>query len=92
MGRKEALKSKSQYFKRAGRCRPAGSDICPVPGCLELKPPAYCLCKRHWRHLPQSLQDDIRFSFRPGQERDGQCSKQYQKLLIRAINAAGDGG
>ena len=66
--------SKASYVKRQPQTRP---HTCHWPGCGRQVPPAMWGCREHWFALPKPLRDRIWATYRPGQEKDMDPSRDY---------------
>lgn len=66
--------NKKQYVKAQPQTR---AHTCHWPGCNRQVPPAMWGCKKHWFALPKYLRDRIWATYRPGQEKDLDVSREY---------------
>jgi hypothetical protein len=73
---------------RGARERPRPAEhLCHAEGCTLAVPPRLLMCRRHWRMVPSSLQNDVWRQYRPGQETDKRPSLAYQRAAEAAIAA-----
>lgn len=74
MTNKTDQKAKVAYVKRQKQDR---FHTCHWPGCEKQVPPAMWRCKTHGFKLPKRLRDRIWQTYRPGQEKTMDPSKEY---------------
>ncbi len=63
---------------------------CHAKGCRTHVRPALLMCRRHWAMVPPALRTAIWATYRPGQERDKQPSREYLAAARDAINAVAE--
>lgn len=64
---------------------------CHVPGCERHVDPARLMCGMHWRLVPRALQREVWRTYRPGQEKDKNPSREYLAAATAAIEAVSNG-
>ena len=60
---------------------------CHATGCDTAVPPRLLMCLKHWRMVPQALQDAVWAAYRPGQETTKDPTSQYLAAARAAIQA-----
>ena len=60
---------------------------CHARDCTTLVSPRLLMCRRHWRMVPQALQDEVWRTYRQGQELDKDPSMAYIQAAKAAIAA-----
>jgi hypothetical protein len=60
---------------------------CHAKECTEPCPPKHLMCAKHWRMVPQELQQQVWASYRPGQELDKRPSEAWMFAAKAAILA-----
>lgn len=60
---------------------------CQARGCMRTIPTKLLMCSRHWRMVPQKIQNDVWRTYRPGQEEDLVLSEEYQQAYNAAVGA-----
>jgi hypothetical protein len=58
---------------------------CHAWACAEKVPPELLMCRRHWRMVPSTIQDEVWQHYRPGQCRDRQPSRAWHIAADAAI-------
>lgn len=58
------------------------SHTCHWKGCGKIVPASLWGCARHWYMLPVALREEIRRTYRPGQEIDKRPSAEYIAAAI----------
>lgn len=59
---------------------------CHAKGCGLSVPPAFFMCRKHWRMVPYDMQQDVWAEYNAGQEEgDAEVSEQYLKVTDVAI-------
>jgi hypothetical protein len=61
------------------------AHTCHATGCPVTVPPIMFMCKRHWRQLPKTMQNEIWRTYRPGQCDDWQISRAYAEAAKAAV-------
>jgi len=60
---------------------------CHAKGCTAKVPPERLMCFRHWRMVPQDLQNEVYRHYRRGQCYDLQVTGEYLQAAKRAVQA-----
>lgn len=68
------LAEKTAHVKAAKQTR---DHCCHWPGCTKRVKPAFWGCFEHWHMLPKRIRNKIWNTYRPGQEEDGDPSREY---------------
>lgn len=63
---------------------------CHATGCEKRVPPRMLMCGKHWRMVPKPQQDAVWATYRPGQERTKDPSREYLIAARAAINAVAE--
>lgn len=63
---------------------------CHADGCTRNVPPRLLMCGKHWRMVPQHLQDRVWATYLPGQEITKTPSNEYLIAARNAINAVAE--
>lgn len=78
---------KRQYVAQEVARGHAGDHVCHATDCKTPIPPAYAMCRPHWRLVPYPIKRRIWSTHRPGQERDKRPSRAYLSALNDAVAA-----
>ncbi len=83
--------SKAAYVRREvakGQTRP---HHCHALECKKQVPPAYFMCPKHWRLVPDRLQAAVWRHYNPGQEKgEASVSSEYLDVTDEAIRAVAE--
>lgn len=60
---------------------------CHARGCTKPVPPRMLMCLRHWKMVPRGIQSDVLATYRPGQERTKDPSREYINAARAAVDA-----
>jgi hypothetical protein len=60
---------------------------CHALGCTIEVPPRMLMCRRHWFLVPKALRDRVWATYRAGQERSKDPSREYLEAADAAIRA-----
>ena len=63
------------------------AHTCHATACKKPVPPSMWGCRRHWFMVPKRLRDEVWRTYRAGQERDWQPSREYLEAAKRAVIA-----
>jgi hypothetical protein len=66
------------------------THLCHAQGCQVEVPPKLLMCKRHWRMVPKPLQEAVWATYRPGQERSKDPTREYLQNAAEAIRAVAE--
>lgn len=67
--------------------RKSSQHTCHARGCCAVVPPRLLMCARHWRMVPDHMQEAVWATYSRGQERRMDPSDAYLEAAMAAVDA-----